>query len=232
MNRPTSPTPSSSPRRPLEAAGVVMLIFAAIATASAALGQTEVHMVFKPLTMVVAMVWVAGRALLSGRPGSFDITLLMALAASLVGDVLLLFPDLFIPGLIAFLIAHLLYIDLFRHGVKLFPRPAALLLTLGIGAAAYAFLWQGGLPANLRLPVGAYVVVIAAMTAQALGRASVLGDTDARAVAVGACFFMLSDTLLAINRFVTPLPLAAVWVLGSYYIAQYLIARHARRPEL
>ena len=36
----------------------------------------------------------------------------------------------------------------------------------------------------------------------------------------GALFFLASDATLAINRFVTPLPHAAVWVLGSYYAAQ------------
>ncbi|MCY1550390.1 YhhN family protein [compost metagenome] len=34
---------------------------------------------------------------------------------------------------------------------------------------------------------------------------------------------MLSDTLLAINRFVSPLPMAQVWVLSTYYAAQVLI---------
>jgi alkylglycerol monooxygenase len=46
-------------------------------------------------------------------------------------------------------------------------------------------------------------------------------------VAVGAVFFMLSDSLLAINKFALPLPMAQFWVLSSYYIAQILIARHA-----
>jgi alkylglycerol monooxygenase len=42
-------------------------------------------------------------------------------------------------------------------------------------------------------------------------------------VAVGACCFMLSDSLLATNKFVAPLPLASFWVLTSYYAAQVLI---------
>jgi len=43
-------------------------------------------------------------------------------------------------------------------------------------------------------------------------------------VAVGAGFFMLSDSLLATNRFVQPLLMAQVWVLATYYAAQALIA--------
>ena len=44
-----------------------------------------------------------------------------------------------------------------------------------------------------------------------------------RQVALGAGFFMLSDSLLATNRFVQPLPWSQVWVLSTYYAAQALI---------
>jgi hypothetical protein len=37
---------------------------------------------------------------------------------------------------------------------------------------------------------------------------------------VGSMAFMCSDALLGINRFVQPLPLSALWVLSTYYIAQ------------
>ena len=73
------------------------------------------------------------------------------------------------------------------------------------------------------VPVAAYVVVIALMAAQALGRANVRRDPASVWVAVGACFFMLSDTLLALNRFVTPLPMAQLGVLTTYYAAQCLM---------
>ncbi len=61
-----------------------------------------------------------------------------------------------------------------------------------------------------------------------IGRATVLKDAASRWVAVAACIFMLSDACIAINKFVTPLPLAGLWILVTYYTAQLLIARHAR----
>jgi len=70
-------------------------------------------------------------------------------------------------------------------------------------------------------------VVIALMAAQAIGRATLLRNQGAVMVAVGAGFFMLSDALLAIDRFAHPLPLAPLWVLSSYYCAQILIATYA-----
>jgi alkylglycerol monooxygenase len=69
--------------------------------------------------------------------------------------------------------------------------------------------------------------VIALMAAQAIGRAGVLRDRASVAVAAGAALFMVSDSLLATNRFALPLPLAQLWVLATYYAAQILIARHA-----
>jgi hypothetical protein len=68
---------------------------------------------------------------------------------------------------------------------------------------------------------------ICAMGAQATGRALQRRDRASAAVAAGAVLFMLSDTLLALDRFVAPLPLAPLAILGSYFAAQLLIARFA-----
>jgi alkylglycerol monooxygenase len=202
---------------------VLMIECGALAMAAAALGWVELHRVFKPLTMLVAMGVVLHHAQRAGGLRRADGLLLGALALSLAGDAFLMFPGYFIPGLVSFLLAHLAYIALFRQDAPWFASRRALIATLGIGVAMYAFLWQGGLPAALRAPVAAYVLVIALMAAQAIGRATVQRDRAAFAVALGAGFFMLSDTLLAINRFVSPLPMSQVWVLSTYYAAQVLI---------
>jgi alkylglycerol monooxygenase len=200
---------------------------AAVATATGALGLAELHYVFKPLTMALAMGFVLLRARASGGIRRFDALLIAGLAASMAGDVLLMAKGLFIPGLVAFLVAHLFYIALYRQGISWFPSGRALLATLGVGLCVYAFLWSGLAPV-LKVAVAAYVVVIALMAAQALGRALVLRDAASTAVAVGACVFMLSDATLATNRFALPLPMAQFWVLSTYYVAQMLIACNAR----
>ena len=203
---------------------VLMIEAAALATVSSALGLTELHRVTKPLAMVFAICFVAERRRGSSADGRFHALLIAALTASLAGDAFLMFPGFFIPGLVSFLLAHVAYLVLFTRGVPWLPSRVALGVTLLIGAAMYLWLWQGGLPAALRVPVAVYVLAIALMGAQAIGRAGVIGNWQARWVAVGACSFMLSDALLAHNRFVEPLPLAPLWVLSTYYIAQILIA--------
>lgn len=213
---------------------VLLIEAAALATATSATGLLDLHRIFKPLTMGIAIFLIAnsipstlgrgpkGSDLIPNR-GSGKHWLFAALLGSLAGDVFLMLQGYFIPGLVAFLLAHLAYLVLLRQGVAWFPSRRALAATLGVGAVMYAFLWMGGLPTGLRAPVAAYVTVIALMAAQALGRATVLRNPAAWTVAAGAGCFMLSDALLATNKFVLPLPLAPFWVLTSYYAAQILI---------
>ncbi len=218
----------------------LMVEAGALATATGALQLEEWHLLFKPIAMVFAMVCVAASARQQSARSLFDLKspyplLLGALLASLAGDVCLMLPGLFIAGLASFLLAHLCYIALLRRGVPWMAHRPALAATLALGACVYAFLWLGGLPAALRLPVAAYVAVIALMAAQAWGRWAVLRDGPALHVALGACCFMLSDTVLATSRFVHPLPHAQFWVLATYYAAQALIVggvlRGARRLD-
>jgi alkylglycerol monooxygenase len=224
--------------------GWALMLWAAIlATTSAALNWTLAHYISKPLVMLIAIIlvaahankhWSADQFILKvearSRRSQAPALLMTALACCLVGDVLLMLRDYFVFGLVAFLIAHLAYLALFRQGVAWFAHRGVLLCTLGYGAAMYAFLFAY-LPTPLRLPVAAYVLVIASMGAQAISRATVVRSQAALGVAIGAGFFMLSDTLLAVNRFVMPLPLAPLWVLASYFTAQFLIVRHTLRRD-
>src|SRR6185369_16579748 len=198
----------------------------ALATATGAQSLMQWHLVFKPLVMLLAIFYVADPLHLRRSPSRFDLLLMGGLACSLVGDCFLMLPGFFIPGLVSFLLAHLFYIALFRQGVPWLPSRRALLVTLGIGAAMYAFLFDALNPV-LKIAVAAYVVVIALMAAQAIGRATLLRDKSSMAAAVGAGFFMLSDSLLATNKFAFPLPMAQFWVLATYYAAQILITCNA-----
>ncbi len=207
---------------------MVMIEAAAVATVSGAMGLLEVHVIFKPMVLLIAIIYIAARAYSERARGRFDTILLVALTASLLGDVLLLNDDYFVAGLFAFLVAHGFYIALFFQDSARFPSRTALLATLSVGAAMVVWLWPGLTDPGLKVAVPVYVGVIALMAAQAIGRATVLRDGHAWAVAVGAMVFMLSDALIAVNRFVQPLPLAPLWILSCYFLAQCLIVHNAR----
>ena len=215
-------------RRRLSVWEALMVEAGALATATSAFGLGPWHYATKPAGMVFAIVSVVAWARPASARGLFGMHpsvrwLLCALLGSLAGDVFLMLPGLFIPGLVSFLIAHLCYIGLFRQGSPWLGHRTALAATLALGVGMYAFLWQGGLPVELRLPVAVYVLAIALMTAQAWARWKARPGRPALWAALGASCFMLSDSILATDRFVRPLPWALVCVLASYYAAQALI---------
>ena len=194
--------------------------FAAMSTAAAACGWVDVYNLAKPMALLLLMfvAWLANG--LEDKPQTW---LVRALGLSWVGDVLLLYPGLFVPGLVAFLVAHLCYLKLLTMDAKLLPSRSALLRCLLAGALMYSVLFLNGLPMDMRIPVGLYVAVIALMAAQAWGRRMQLQDSGSLLTAVGATLFMLSDSVLAIDKFVSPLPYPGLWVMASYYAAQALI---------
>jgi uncharacterized membrane protein YhhN len=135
----------------------------------------------------------------------------------------------FIAGLASFLVAHVYYLLLLQRRSSppaWFPNRWALGATLFLGVAMYVYLWPGLHGAVLAGAVAVYVVLIALMAGQAIGRAIALRSSAATLVALGALCFMLSDSLLAVNRFMQPLPMASLWVLATYYLAQILMARN------
>jgi uncharacterized membrane protein YhhN len=168
--------------------------------------------------MALAIVFVLQR-------GRAQWLLVAALAFSMIGDILL--PARFIPGLVSFLCAHACYIALFRQDAPWFASRKALACTLGAAGLMYAVLFPN-LDPVLKIAVACYAIVIASMAAQAIGRATVLRDSNAVGVAVGACIFMLSDSILAIDKFAISVPMADFFVLATYYAAQILIVHNMR----
>jgi uncharacterized membrane protein YhhN len=178
--------------------------------------------IFKPLTtlLVIAFAWPRGAA--SPKQRRF---VLIGLVLSLAGDVFLLWPkEGFLPGLVAFLLAHLAYIAAFCVPVRLAARPWVLVAYAALAALILSQLWAG-VPAALRAPVLAYVLCLATMAAQAaVWWRSAPAQAAARWAALGGLLFMASDSLLAFNKFGQPLPLSALWILATYWLAQWCIA--------
>lgn len=211
-------------------AATAAILGAILAGPGVADGWLLLHWLCKPLAtaLIFLLAWRAQPAL-SMR---YRRWILAGIACSLLGDVLLMLPqDLFVPGLVAFLCGHLCFIAAFLDDSRFGLRPGWLLASLAYGAVNLYLLWDS-IGAALRVPVIVYVVVLASMGGQALGRARtfvLLGS--ARRAAIGASLFMLSDTLLAWNRFHAALPLASLWVLSTYYLALWWIACSVQRDD-
>jgi uncharacterized membrane protein YhhN len=156
---------------------------------------------------------------------------LAALALSWLGDVLLLFQDrhelFFIGGLLSFLSAHLSYLLAYRKhqwpgpGLSGIGKAGLALPVVGAGLALLTALYAHLGP--LRLPVLLYAVVLVLMVLGAFYRYHRTTPSSFAWVASGAGLFMVSDSLLALNKFLTPLPAAGFWIMLSYSAAQYCI---------
>jgi len=153
------------------------------------------------------------------------IVIILALFFSWLGDVLLMFQNnnglYFIFGLISFLIAHILYILTFRktsHNfqARTFTYATGFLLVV-YGVLLLMLLWPG--LGELKIPVTVYTVVIMTMGFTALFRKAI-GSSH---VLIGAMLFIASDSLLAINKFDSPLFGARLLIMATYILAQYFI---------
>lgn len=192
-------------------------------------GWTLLHWIGKPLATATLVVLVARHA--THAPARLRTAVLAGLVCSLAGDVLLMLsPRLFVAGLLAFLVAHLFYLRAFATDTRWFGDRTALVVLAAVGAGVLAYLWDA-LPAPLKVPVLAYVAVIVAMAAQAFARRRDRPSRATTAAAIGAALFVVSDALLATNRFRMPIPLSSLWVLGTYWLAQWGIAQSVRESH-
>lgn len=144
--------------------------------------------------------------------------LVCGLVFSAVGDVLLALDGLFVEGLLAFLLAQLVYAVLFLTQFRWQPQrlPWAILIVVFAGLCTLYILPSAG---DMALPVVAYMLAISLMAIAAGFR----DDPQFLWVASGALIFMVSDALIAINRFVAPFEYSGIAVMSTYYSAQILI---------
>lgn len=169
----------------------------------------------KPLTLALLI----GAALaLDPADDTVRTWFVIALALSLLGDVFLMLPqDLFVPGLASFLLGHIAYVGGFaadglvasRLGIGIVLVAIAVAL---IGAPILRAVRNGDEPA-LAVPVLAYMLVISAMVACAIGVGSPFAI-------VGAGLFYASDSLIAWNRFVAETRKGRLAIISTYHLAQ------------
>jgi alkenylglycerophosphocholine/alkenylglycerophosphoethanolamine hydrolase len=153
----------------------------------------------------------------------------LALAFSLAGDILLLLPArFFIPGLAAFLLGHIAYLA--GLTVNLPPVDLANPILLVTGAGLIGLFYpriRAGLRSKpggkkLNLPVLAYSLVLTAMMLTAVLTLFRLDWQRNAAVlaALGGVLFLISDLLLAFDRFVNPVRHGRLLVMVTYHLAQ------------
>lgn len=210
-------------RRRQRTINLVSLVLAILAMCTEYLGHRMAYVFLKPLTTIsiLSLLLFIPR----GLSTKFTKLILVALVFCLLGDVLLLDPAYFVFGLVAFLLAHLLFIVAFIQHKGFWFHWISFVVLFVIGGVI--FFWLKPDLGDFMIPVLFYVLVITSMAWQGIGL--YLRDKGKAYlwIALAVLFFMLSDTMLAINKFKTPFDQASVLILGTYWLSVGLIANAA-----
>lgn len=182
------------------------------------------HYVAKP-AIVISLIFLFIKTS-DGISKSIKRITLLALVFSLLGDIFLMFvehsPHFFTVGLVAFLLAHIMYILVFLKQKNKQKSMVFFVVLLLVYASGLFYLLKDGLGAML-VPVIIYMIVILSMATSAFLRKGIVNSNSYNLVFIGAIFFMISDSILALNKFYQPLPFSNISIMLTYALAQLLI---------
>ena len=181
--------------------------------------------VTKPATMLALLWWIGSSVGLGGSMLWFSLGVVFCLA----GDVFLMIPrDMFIFGLVAFLLGHISYtIGLNNQAPFINFWGVIFIIVLGVFSGwLYPKLVKGLVAkdkSGLKIPVLVYSLVISLMVYSACMTWTRPGwpVSAALSVSLGAILFFASDSMLAWDRFITPLSHARLKVMMTYHLGQF-----------
>ena len=186
------------------------------------------HFIVKPMLMPALLLLLFYTKSLAPQKK----LLMIGLFFSWLGDVFLLFEGkqalFFILGLASFLTTHIFYILYF---LKIRSAPVSLLkkqpwLFVLVLAYGVALVWQlYPYLGDLKIPVMIYATVICTMLLCSLHIFSKINKKAAGFYLLGASAFVISDSLLAINKFYQSFAYAGICIMLTYGAAQYFIVR-------
>lgn len=152
--------------------------------------------------------------------------MLLALTFSLLGDILLMFDEVsvnfFLTGLISFLLAHIFYILVFLEKKNNLKKPLPFITVLIIYAFGIFYVLKDGLE-NMLIPVVIYMLAILTMAVTAAFRKGNVSNLSYNLVFVGVLLFLISDSILAVNKFYGEVPYEHLLIMSTYAFAQYFI---------
>lgn len=208
--------------------GLIVILYLTIEL----LNISEARFFVKPLICIILMGYLVSKTRLYGH---FSKLIFGGLLFSLAGDVALLFAGaggtFFLLGLVFFLIAHIFYSIAFfrdyRYDSMASKKYGHLMLFIMAGFTIGFYIFIRPYLNEMKIPVMAYMVIISIMAIMAGYRYQRVNLLSFQLIITGAILFIVSDSLLAINKFVEPFISSGVFIMATYMIAQYLITMGA-----
>lgn len=139
------------------------------------------------------------------------------------------YPILFVVGLGSFLIAHLGYSVAFISNIRNSRQPFNLGWPLMIAVpfllftGMFFYFIKDGLPNDLFIPVLAYTIVISIMGITSAWRKGHVESKTYSWILIGAILFILSDCVIAVNKFVVDFDYDAILNMTLYLTGQFMI---------
>jgi len=202
----------------------ISIIFIALET----IGATWPAILAKAL--IIPVLFFLYFRLIKGQINNFHRMIMSALVFSWLGDVTLQLQGkndiFFMIGLFCFLLAQVMYLIAFfstKGENVLFFKKIYLILPVILYGLIILYILYDGL-GDMKIPVIIYTVVILMMLSSALNREKKVNRQSYILVLVGAILFILSDSMIAINRFSYPFDMSRIAIMLTYVVAQYLIA--------
>ena len=185
----------------------------------------ELNQFTKPLLMPLLIFYVYRQSI--GNTTVKVLLLCLALLFSWIGDVVLMYQSdqlYFMIGIALFLAAQVTYVFVLRKTTYQPPRLNVLALVpfLLYGAILFYFLLPAG---DFTAPIIIYGLVILTMAVSAYSRKDLTSYKSFMLAFSGSIFFVLSDSILAINAFSTAIPYAGAFIMLTYTVAQLLLVK-------
>jgi uncharacterized membrane protein YhhN len=184
------------------------------------MGYREGVFMTKPLIMLSVFMFYYSQT--RKTLNTHDKIMLVAFLFSMLGDIFLMLgkDDYFKFGLGSFLFTHLCFIRVF-YTQKGETNSYARLAIFIFGTIVF-YIIKNHVPTSLLLPVIIYLFAISVMAICASERK--VNSESYRMVLFGAILFMISDSLIAIDKFAFPIPISTFLIMSTYIMAQYFIA--------
>lgn len=211
---------------------LVLIIVAVVELLGRILDNINLEYAVKPLIMV----WMAAYFLLHRKKKEYTLPILLAFFFSWAGDMFLMFSggyrneSFFFMGVGGFFLAQLTYILVFarRSEMKVpgvLQRKPIWILPFLVYVAGIFMILLPGLEGVMKAVILIYALSLMFMSMMALNRKHRVAYRSYILVFSGSLLFLVSDSMIAINKFTTEIPLAGFWIMLSYMAAQYLITR-------
>ncbi len=187
--------------------------------------------VLKPLTTI--LIFLLPLLFTDGLPSDFSHfrkKILVALLFCLAGDVFLLNDEYFALGLGSFLIAHVLFAYVFYKlsNKKLYLLPLVVLLAIALTYYSILFPKLG----SLALPVAVYFCCIIVMCWQSFRLGLSLKNAKGLGFIIATNMFVISDSVIAANKFLVPFSASSIIVLALYWLSITLLANLFSGPDI